>query len=777
MPNDSGRLIDNLVCAQRSRLFLAGARGLLLCLLFLILADPIREITYTSHPRPLLWILFDGSDSMGIVDELSEDERARLDAATGMSGYQAQTTGSAGGAGTNPARIDYVRSLVSKSDENLLAALEEKFRLRAYVFDRADGVRALTSAGRDDGLEAASLAAQLTTSGQVTALGSAFEDLSLRHATGNLAAALVISDFDQNSGPAPAAAAKRLGVPVFTLGVGPRTAADLAIDHLQTDPKMKKAEQSTVSVTLRQQELGGKTVSVRVTARPIDDEGDGGVAHPIDVGEKTVTLERATETLEFPFTPEVTGRFLFTAEVEPIDGETNAENNRAEREVTIIDDFLRLLFVEHEPTWEWRFVKEVFHRDKLVGMRGFRTFLRSSDPAVRESNELFVTNLTLPRSEFFKYDVIFLGDYPGAQLSTRFCEMVKEFVGQFGGGLVVMAGPRFGPGELADTPLADMLPVVVDPDARLRDEREFEPALTPFADQYDFMKLGRNAGENRVAWQNLGRLPWYQPVKRVDTTATTVLAQHPTEMCVDGKTPQPLVAIRKYGRGEVVYIGFNEMWRLRRKHGERHYRQFWAQMIHRLGLSHALGSQKRFVVRTDRQQYQADDKVLLSVEAYDKDFERLSEDDVPDKTLQAEFVRPGRGSDGTSNVSNLAIAQTKLGLFEAQIPVFEPGEYRVKVSDPVTSEISEVNFRVASVSVERRSAVRNFSEQQRIAIETGGKSYELDTVGSLLKDFDPPRLTETTVEIEPLWSSWLWFGAVVLLMLGEWFARKIVNLT
>jgi hypothetical protein len=163
-----------------------------------------------------------------------------------------------------------------------------------------------------------------------------------------------------------------------------------------------------------------------------------------------------------------------------------------------------LLFVEHEPTWEWRFIKEVFHRDKLVGLRGFRTFLRSADPVVRESNDLFLPSLTLPRSEFFEADVIFLGDMPGSALNTRFCAMTKEFVEQFGGGLVVIAGPRFGPGQLAETPLADMLPVVVDPAARLRDTQEFRLQLTPLAVQYDFMRLGTTPENPLGGWSALG---------------------------------------------------------------------------------------------------------------------------------------------------------------------------------------------------------------------------------------------------------------------------------
>src|SRR5438046_10582757 len=110
------------------------------------------------------------------------------------------------------------------------------------------------------------------------------------------------------------------------------------------------------------------------------------------------------------------------------------------------------MFVEYEPTWEGRFIKEVFHRDKLVGQRGFRTFLRSADPAVRRSNELFLSTLTPKRSEFFANDVIFLGDMPASGLGQRFCEMTKEFVGTFGGGLVVVSGPRCGAGPLPTAP-------------------------------------------------------------------------------------------------------------------------------------------------------------------------------------------------------------------------------------------------------------------------------------------------------------------------------------
>ena len=247
------------------------------------------------------------------------------------------------------------------------------------------------------------------------------------------------------------------------------------------------------------------------------------------------------------------------AEVDRLPGEVNREKNFAHGEISVLDDYLRLLFVEYEPTWEWRFIKEVFHRDPLVGMKGFRTFLYSSDPQVRTQNELFLASMTPPREEFFKNDLIFLGDMPSGPptpaLSDNFCKLVKEFVGDMGGGLVVLCGPRFGPQQLVKTELADLLPVSVDPTARVQDKEPFVMQLTPQATGYPFMQLGAPASlpEMQKAWNNLGPLPWYQPVEGIHPAAT-VLAEHPTATCANGKK-QPLIAIRQYGRGEVVYLG------------------------------------------------------------------------------------------------------------------------------------------------------------------------------------------------------------------------------
>jgi hypothetical protein len=424
-------------------------------------------------------------------------------------------------------------------------------------------------------------------------------------------------------------------------------------------------------------------------------------------------------------------------------------------------------------------VKEVFHRDKLVGMEGFRTFLNSSDPRVRESNILFLPTLTPKRSDFFATDVLFLDDMPRAALGDRFCEMTKEYVSNLGGGLVVIAGGRFGPRELYQTPIADMLPVILDPSADLSaapEQPEFRPRLTPHATRYSFMQLGADGAESGRAWENLGKLPWYQPVAMPHPQAE-VLLEHPTDTCTDGKTPQPLIAIRKYGKGgagEVVWIGFNEMWRLRRRYGEKYYRQFWSQLIYRLGMSHVLGAEKRFVARIDQQQYRADDKVTLSVEAYDENYEPLSDDNLPDRGLTAELIVPAKNG---APAQPLTVPMLRKGMFEARIPVFAPGNYSLRVKDPITGKFDEQRFEVTAVSAERRRGVRDEKLQTELSQATGGRSYDLTTIHRLPIDLQLKPATERLTRNFPLWTTPLWFGTVVLLMLGEWLARKVIRLS
>jgi hypothetical protein len=859
-----------------TRTLLGFTRGLLLVLLLLTLAIPVVQLSTTRVRQPVVFLVFDGTQSMQIRDALPPAERAALDRVLGRSatetGASATETGaSAADSGVSPSRLEDLRTLLGRSENNFLRRLQQtrEAHVEAFLFegrttsrlrklepvdpatqtesqqkaatsDRAmatgianpsdrtaekstaaesasaadedeakagdplssdrqqDEANGADDAGSKDAelvrpgrslknllggmaegrklFDGVSLAADLRAEGQVTALGSVLTELRQQPGQRELAAVVLFSDFAQNAGVSPLGTdarspARVLGKPLYTVGFGPREALDVAVELL-TDPRMKRAERTTLSVQLRQAGMTGMEAEVRLTARPLDRAVSVDV-QPLEIGRRTVTLTNPTETLEFPFTPATAGRFEFAAEVTPLTGETLAENNRATRQLQVVDDYLRLMYAAYEPTWEWRFIKDVFHRDPLVGLPGFRTYLSSSDPRVRQTNVLFLPTLTPRRSDFFANDVIFLGDQPASGLSSRFCDLVREFVGDLGGGLVVISGPRFGPSELANTPLAELLPVVVDRGAKLRDERPFVLRRSPRAALYPFMQLGDDPAEDQRAWDNLGPLPWYQPVTALHEQAVA-LAEHPTDTCADGRTPQPLIAIRRYGNGEVIYLGFDELWRLRRKYGDRYYRRFWSQLIYRLGMSHALGADKRFVVQIDRQQYRVDDTVKVTIQAYNENYEPLTDKDLPRAGLPAEMVR--LLANGTEETEATLVPWVRPGWFEVSLPATQPGSYALRVKDPLTGNVQQRRFDVTDASAEMRTAIRDVQLQESLARETGGRSYDLTQVDQLIDDLPLQPVVQEEVRNQPLWSTPLWFILIVGLMFGEWSVRRWIHL-
>ena len=243
-------------------------RAAVLCQVLLLLTEPTLTLTVQSKKRPALWVLFDGTDSMNIADDLPPDIRAATDKAVGLqdpsvspgeagregesrlgngSAHYAPTTASlpsaTGSQGQHLSRVDYLRALVQRKDENPLERLGEQFRLQAFLFESTPGVRSLELSHGLGPIDGKHVAEQLSAKGQVTDLGGALNDLAHRNPPGGLAGLIVLSDFNNTTGPNPAAAARQFEPPrstqwAWALPEAVNLAATIVADPLR-GPKMK----------------------------------------------------------------------------------------------------------------------------------------------------------------------------------------------------------------------------------------------------------------------------------------------------------------------------------------------------------------------------------------------------------------------------------------------------------------------------------------------------------------------------------------------------------
>jgi hypothetical protein len=246
-----------------------------------------------------------------------------------------------------------------------------------------------------------------------------------------------------------------------------------------------------------------------------------------------------------------------------------------------------------------------------------------------------------------------------------------------------------------------------------------------------------------------------------------VLAEHPEDLTANGQTHQPLIAIRPYGNGQVVYIAFNELWRLRSGVGQAYHQRLWSQLAYRLGMSHPIGKQKRFVLRVEGSDFRAGDTARISVDAFDEDFQPL------DRVLSATLLAStGSGS----ALETLPLIRKTAGRYEAECELNTAGEYRVEITDPVTNEVLQEVIRVSAGSREYQNAARDAQLQNEIAERTGGHSYAIADADRLLDELRLQPTVQREQRVVALWHTPLWFVLVAGLMLSEWTVRKWVHL-
>ena len=158
---------------------LAVCRAVLLMLmLFMILAEPVLKLEFTSRPRPVLWVLFDGTESMDIQDEMTESQRSagrggwadeRLFDRSAPNARNTTDNAEPSDDAPNPSlhraarRRPQPREWTTSrrwSDEAGRATCstgsEKNFRVEAFILDRPDGVREIEPADRREPTRSAS---------------------------------------------------------------------------------------------------------------------------------------------------------------------------------------------------------------------------------------------------------------------------------------------------------------------------------------------------------------------------------------------------------------------------------------------------------------------------------------------------------------------------------------------------------------------------------------------------------------------------------------------
>ena len=651
------------------------------------------------------------------------------------------------------ARAEFIRQQFGDPSSPLLKSLSDRFMVRIFGFS--------TTAAR------VGQAKDLRFGGAQTKIGSALDGARDELAGLPVAGVVLITDGADTSETSIASSLlglKAQKLPVFTVAVGSeRLPRDIQIDRVSTPAKVLKDASIFVDVVVTNSGYGGRTVSVDV-----EDEGR-------IVGSQKVQLptDGSPMTVKVRATASESGPRLFRFLVTPQEGELVTQNNAREAFIQVRDVREKILYFEGEPRWEMRYLKRAVADDKNLEVVALQRtadnkFMRLFVTEPDSPNEL-ATGFPTSREELFKYSGLIIGSVEAAAFTGDQIQMIADFVDKRGGGLLVLGGARaFGEGGYGGTPLADVLPLVIDPKTRASDPTYFarlKVSPTRAGEGHAVTQIAPTEAASLRRWAELPPVTTINAPLQPKAGATVLL----TGVDERGRS-YPVLATQRFGRGQAIALTLQDSWTWQMHASitveDQTHEQFWRQLIRSL----VEGVSGQVAVRTTTERVDPGEAVTVEASVADETFMGVN-----DATVIAQVARP---SGGMINVP-MQWTGERDGLYRGTFVTSDRGAYEVRVdatrgTKPAGSSLAFV--RAAAGEVEYFEPAVQSAPLRRIAEETGGRFYTPETVEGLAEDVRLSGRGVTSVEERPLWNMPIVLIVLIGLVCAEWGYRRAVGL-
>lgn len=750
-----------------TKVLLGTLRAVVLGLILFILFEPVLYIETATTNETTVVFLIDNSLSMTIKDRLTRDEdRAGAAYVAGIAPKGTRKLTLEDGATLDRlTRIDLVNRALANTNLGILDQIKKRHRVEVFSFAgglvRDPMIGELKADGTESGIGEAMVAALKETQSQI------------------VVAMVLITDGRTTKGITPKDVAttvlsKELSIPVYTVGVGnPMEPKDVEVKRFE-GPDVALAKDFVVfKFVLVSRGYDGQSAEVVIR------QGSGGEDDPV-MERKTIAIEGGGHEQEvtLQYKPEEKGQYTVTVAIPPLDEELVVENNTARRSLQVVDEKIKVLYVDGYPRYDYRYLKNALVRDTSVEAH---VLLQSADPGFPQEGTRGITPLSEFPSELkdlLAYDVILFGDvdpngpYMPIGKSEEMLKNIAEFVQEFGGGFAMTAGRYDSPRTYRGSPVAKILPIV--PDDNPPDEGtanvHIPMRLTPAGREHAITRLEIDPERNQELWEDrdgsrdgLPPIFWYMSVKKVKPGGLVLV----TRAAENEADQAPLLVVQSVGRGRTLFCATDDTWRWRFVRGDKYFYAFWREALTWLRGGKLLGS-KRFQIHTDKPEYGPNDTVKISARVYDAEYRPLE-----DATCTAQLELPGVATD---EVELTAVAKHP-GRYEGTCKAAELGDYGLSIGPPGLGgdkERATTSFRVVFPNREFEQPALDKDTLTAVADLTGGKFlpyHSLDELAAMIQKRGEASSTMLTREFD-LWDSPLLYLMFAGVITAEWLLRK-----
>jgi len=770
--------------SRRARMWLGGMRMAAMLGVLVMLLEPAIVFVKREEVPSQLVVLVDESESMDLKD-------AYADGAGGQKIADALKMAS-----VDEVRETTRRGLVKRAMESgLLKKLEESGDRVVVVHGFAGQLMPVASVNKDgttgigDKQTQKEAATQSGNNGETgrpygrgselrdrstTGVGTAIEEALAAYRGKPMAGILLLTDGQSNSGePVKKAgeAAAAEGVPVVAVAVGtpegPRNAKMVKID---VSPVVFVRDVNQANLVMESRGLAGHPATVILEKLP-----DGGTWE--EIGRKTVVLEEsgALQTVVFDFREDRPTKITLKATIADVGPELTTADNVAMAEVRAIRQKIKVLFIAGHPFPEFEFVRNSLLRDQAISAA---TWLQTAGKDYDQPGTPAIKRLPETQEELNDFDCVVMYDPDPMLWPEHFPQMLVDFVGKAGGGLIDVAGERFTKDyfERPDDPNSAwlaLMPVVAEPGlyrtdvtAKLSARNAWKLEVTPEGHADPVFQFADKPEENDRILAALPGMYWHYPVTRAKAGAT-VLARHADPRMRNEYGNHVLLATQLVGPGRTFFVGFDSTYRWRFL-DEQTFDGFWARMVDRAGRSKQLGGRYPYALTTDRASYRPGSMVTLVAR-----FENPADKDTGLDQMHGEV----EGPDEAPLPITLFARKGEPAAFEATFAVTKAGPHFVKVwaGDVDAKQVvraATLEFPVELPNLEYDQPTVNLVGLWGLTKATGGAVLDVSEMERAPGMFKVKRVTHVLEDRQTIFNAPVLFGAVLVFLFVEWLLRK-----
>ena len=299
----------------------------------------------------------------------------------------------------------------------------------------------------------------IAASGSKSRIGDAIRGVLADHDPATLAGIVLLTDGQSNGGSDSTVAmtsARRTEVAVYPVGLG-SSDAPINVRIVDLDAPRRVYPGDKFSVTGVLQASGPKDLEVEVQlidaldsdASSTRDEDSGAVADPpkftgdvIDSQKIKVASDGTLTGIRFELEPESVGRRRLAIRVVAPPEDRNQQDDLRDARYEVVARKLRVMAVAGGPTREYRFVRNLLHRDQSIDLD---VWLQSGQQGISQDANQVLDRFPSKAEELFEYDAIIFFDPDWTTFSVDALDMLDRWLAQQAGGMVLVAGPVFHP--------------------------------------------------------------------------------------------------------------------------------------------------------------------------------------------------------------------------------------------------------------------------------------------------------------------------------------------